>query len=96
MRLQITEMESIQKMLQDEMAVMVLDANKLATSGFYARAAASYTRAILASNCSNKIVPSLFVKRANCLARFDVCLICQQPISRADIPNEYFSYILFI
>ena len=78
MRLQRTEIKSIQQMLQEEMAVMVIEANKLATSGFYARAAASYTRAILASNCSNKIMPSLFVKRANCLARFDISVICQQ------------------
>merc|ERR1719507_1315955 len=40
---------------EDEMAVLVCEGNKLATSGVFARAAASYTRAILASGCSNKI-----------------------------------------
>ena len=56
-------------MLQDEMAVMVVEANKLANSGVYASAAACYTKAILASSCSNKIMPSIFIKRATCLAR---------------------------
>ena len=64
-----------EKLLQDEMTVMVVEANKLATSGVYTKAAASYTKAILASKSSNKIMPSIFVKRATCLARYCISFI---------------------
>ena len=52
---QVAEKLKSKVVLQDEMAVLVCEGNKLATSGVFARAAASYTRAILASGCSNKI-----------------------------------------
>ena len=52
---QVAEKLKSKVVLQDEMAVLVCEGNKLATSGMFAKAAASYTRAILASGCSNKI-----------------------------------------
>ena len=53
---QVAEKLKSKVVLQDEMAVLVCEGNKLATSGMFAKAAASYTRAILTSgSCSNKI-----------------------------------------
>ena len=58
------------------MAVLVCEGNKLATSGMFAKAAASYTRAILASGCSNKIKGE-----GNCQGSFTGTILASDPCS---------------
>ena len=73
---QVAEKLKSKVVLQDEMAVLVCEGNKLATSGVFARAAASYTRAILASGCSNKIKGE-----GNCQGSFTGTILASDPCS---------------
>ena len=70
--------------LQDEMAVLVCEGNKLATSGMFARAAASYTRAILASGCSNKIKGE-----GNCQGSYTRAILASDPGSNKTLSSLF-------